>query len=137
MIAGFFHSLLDIGQLLDAGYIKDSRVLICPTQKTEPPLNSNDIRKGQCGYLYWGNNISDMNPETIIACTKPGLLSMPAIFKKGFLNVPWNLRTIGGDNYVNVLYLDGHASGFLKPPDDLEIITEKINPLKSHSTYSP
>lgn len=110
----------DLGQLLDDGYITDSRILICPVQEMEIPLNGTDVRNGKCGYLYWGNKLKKPTPETIIASTKPKLLNRPGIFRKGFLKVLWQQRTLKGDNYINVLYLDGHSTGFLWPPDDIK-----------------
>ena len=118
----------DLGQLLDDGYIKDVRVLVSPAQKIELPLNGADVRKGRCAYLYWGNKINDMNPETPIACSIPGLLNKPAMFKKGFLELPWYIRTICGDNYIAVLYLDGHVEGFLNSPDEVKKIIEYNTP---------
>ena len=67
------------------------RVFVCPAGQTVPPQNPEQLRAGQCDYLYFmaGKMMPDIqNPSTTpAACTKPGLL------KQG----------------VNVLYCDGHV----------------------------
>jgi len=67
------------------------RVFVCPAGPTGPPQNPEQLRAGQCDYLYFmaGKMMPDIqNPSTTpAACTKPGLL------KQG----------------VNVLYCDGHV----------------------------
>ncbi|MBT7298484.1 MAG: hypothetical protein HN849_03170 [Victivallales bacterium] len=119
----------DLGELLDAGCIPDGKVLVCPGQECRRPVTGNDVRAGRCGYLYWGAQIpTDAPPGTVIACTRPGLLDKPGIFRDGFLGVPWNRRTIRGDNFVGTLTLGGQAGCVLQPSKEILARIEKAGP---------
>lgn len=73
-------------------YVNEGKVYVCPAGRTPPPQDADQIRAGQCDYLYFvaGQNLGRIqNPsQTPAACTKPGLLP------RG----------------VNVLYCDGHVA---------------------------
>jgi len=119
----------DLGELLDAGCIPDAKVLTCPVQRYRPPVTGDDVRAGRCGYLYWGAQIPmDAGPDTVIACTRPGLLSRPGIFRKGFLEVVWSYRTIRGDNCVGTLTLGGRPGIALQPSGELLAAIERADP---------
>ena len=121
----------DLGELLDAGCIPDVAVLVCPGQRYrhQPPVTGDDVRAGRCGYLYWGAQIpTDAGPDTVIACTRPGLLNRPAIFEKGFQDVVWNYRTIRGGNYVSTLTLGGLAQCVVQPSREVLAAMKRIGP---------
>jgi hypothetical protein len=119
----------DLGELLDAGCIQDAKVLVCPGQRCRPPVTGDDVRAGRCGYLYWGAQVpTDADPDTVIACTRPGLLNKPGMFRKGFLRVTWNWRTVRGDNYVSTLTLGGQAGGVFQPSKEILARIEGAGP---------
>jgi prepilin-type processing-associated H-X9-DG protein len=66
-----------------------------------PPKAGEDVRTGNCDYLYFGKGRkeADSGREDPIACTKPGLFT-------------------GG--YVNVLYGDGHVQGYRTMPQNVK-----------------
>jgi len=119
----------DLGELLDAGCIPDAKVLVCPVQRCRTPVTGDDVRAGRCGYLYWGAQVpTDADPDTVIACTRPGLLSRPGMFRRGFSEVVWNYRTIRGDGFVSTLTLGGHAGATLQPSGELLAAIERLGP---------
>jgi hypothetical protein len=121
----------DLGELLDAGCIPDATVLVCPGQRHryQPPVTGDDVRAGRCGYLYWGAQIpTDADPDTVIACTRPGLVNRPGIFEKGFDDVCWNYRTVRGDNFVGTLTLGGQAGCALQPSKEILARIEESGP---------
>ncbi len=90
----------DLGELWP--YIgNNGRIFVSPLGQTPPPQNAEQVRAGQCDYLYFvaGRKLAEIqNPHAVpAACTKPGLL------KQG----------------VNVLYCDGHVEH--KPFVDAEL----------------
>ena len=121
----------DLGELLDAGCIPDVAVLVCPGQRHRhrPPVTGDDVRAGRCGYLYWGAQIpTDADPDTVIACTRPGLVHRPGMFRKGFYDVVWNYRTVRGDNYVSTLTLGGLAQHAPQPSKEILARIEEAGP---------
>jgi len=91
----------DLGELIDQGYVKPGRAYINPRSNTKPPRSGDQLRAGQCDFLYFGKGLTADNAgaETPIACTKPGMFS---------------------GTYINVLYGDLHAQGHVRMPPEVK-----------------
>jgi prepilin-type processing-associated H-X9-DG protein len=96
----------DLGVLMEKGYLTSGRVFVSPGARTPPPDNAEQLRAGQCDYVYFGKGRTeaDCGTNDAMACTKPGLL---------------------GGAYLNVLYGDGHVRGFAAPPEDVKELLVK------------
>lgn len=87
-------------------YVGTGSVFVTPGSNTPVPQNADEVRAGQCDYLYFlaGRRFADMQDAHTVpaACTKPGLL------KQG----------------VNVLYADGHVESKLVIDDELQVLID-------------
>ena len=81
----------DLAEVWEKGYLNTPKVFVSVAGQTQPPQSAQQIREGQCDYLYFvpGGKMTDLrHPATTpILCTKPGILP------KG----------------VGVAYADGHV----------------------------
>ena len=99
----------DLGDLMAGNYLGTGRIFVCPASRTRAPTTPEEVRAGQCDYLYFGKGktLADLGTEHPIACTKPGL------FKGG---------------YVNVLYGDGHVESHARVPPELQKLLDAPAP---------
>jgi len=95
----------DLGVLMAKEYIRTGTIYVCPASNTVPPKTPEELRAGQCDYLYFGKGLTmdDLDTEDPIACTKPGLFS---------------------DGYINVLYGDAHVEGHPQMPENVRKLIE-------------
>ncbi|NQV34783.1 MAG: hypothetical protein HQ515_18970 [Phycisphaeraceae bacterium] len=81
----------DLAELWEKGYLNTPKVFVSPAGQTPPPQSAQQLRAGQCDYLYFapGGKITHLRKPAVtpILCTKPGILP------KG----------------VGVAYADGHV----------------------------
>ena len=99
-----------LGRLLDQGYVPQTSAKIfrrgvvpsSPVPEAQVPLNGDEIRHGECDYLYFGEglNTKGADPDLPIAMTRPGT------FSKGF---------------GNVLFVSGRVKGYARLwPDSVD-----------------
>ena len=90
----------DFGHLFDTGYLTAGKVYTSPRADTEPPMTGDEIRAGQCDYLYFGCGLNEETASagTVIGANRPGLYR---------------------SEFTMVLFGDGHVKGFTKPPPEV------------------
>lgn len=91
-------------------YVGNGQVFVSPQGRTAAPQNAEQVRAGQCDYLYFvggKKQVDIQNPsQTPAACTKPGLLP------RG----------------VNVLYCDGHVTRSMVVDAGLKALIDAAQP---------
>jgi len=90
--SGFFppeDNAQGLEHLRSQDYLTDYRVYVCPASGTKSGAKG-PITNQICGYIYLGGSKEVDNPNTPLAFDKPG----------------------NHENYVNVLFLDGHVEGY-------------------------
>lgn|GEM_PF-2855062 len=65
----------DLGVAFEQGYCASGRIYVSDGSPTRPPAGADELRAGQCDYLYYGKGLTldRCSPETVILMTRPGV----------------------------------------------------------------
>ncbi|MCK5805575.1 MAG: DUF4190 domain-containing protein [Lentisphaeria bacterium] len=103
-------------------YVGAGQVFVCPTRATTAPANADEVRAGQCDYVYMGKGLVlrdvQRSQDTPIICTKPGM------FPK----------------QINVAFADGHVQCFKNTdqiPPGVRTVIESFVPLDGPQVDTP
>jgi prepilin-type processing-associated H-X9-DG protein len=99
----------DLAVLWEQSYLSAGKVFVCPASHTKQPMSANELREGQCDYIYFGKDATESShgASNPIAATRPGIFS---------------------GEFINVLYADGHVRGYAQPPESVKrLLVEQNN----------